>query len=202
MRVSHILPLFLISLRAFAEAPPLVIAVQPLDLVKKERLDCMKKGLEKAYGLPVEILPVLPLPPEAWYAPRSRYRAEKILDFLNRKADAKYQIIVGITSRDISTTKDEHPDWDVFGLGQLGGRACVVSTFRLGARGADEDKLRSRLAKVAVHEVGHVLSLDHCPQAACVMQDAESSIVTVDKETGEFCNTCKAASLASLEQKR
>jgi archaemetzincin len=97
---------------------------------------------------------------------------------------------VGITAKDISTTKGENKDWGVFGLGELDGRVCVVSTFRLGARGADEKKLRDRLRKVAVHEVGHVISLEHCPKQGCVMQDAESSIATVDGETGKFCDDC------------
>jgi len=77
----------------------------------------------------------------------------------------------------------------------------VVSTFRLSARGADEKKLRDRLRKVAIHEVGHVTGLPHCEASACVMRDAEASIETVDKETGVFCEPCKATSLKWLEAK-
>lgn len=88
-------------------------------------------------------------------------------------------------------TNGEHEDWGIFGLGELAGRVCVVSTFRLGARGADETKLRERLRKVAIHEVGHVMGLPHCTHKHCVMRDAEGSIATVDAETGAFCQECE-----------
>lgn len=184
----------IIFLTAFhtTRAAETIIAIQPLGEVKQERLDIVKKGLEDAFGLKVETLEAKPLPKEAWYVPRSRYRADKLLDFLNDQTAAKYSIVIGLTSKDISTTKDEHEDWGIFGLGELGGRVCVVSTFRLNARGADEKKLRERFWKVAVHEVRHVMGLDHCPKKGCIMQDAESSIVTVDDESGEFCEECKA----------
>lgn len=175
------------------------IAIQPLGPVKAERIEVVKKGLEKSFGLKVEILAEKPLPQEAWYAPRGRYRADKLLENLHGKVDAAHQLVIGITSKDISTTKGEHEDWGIFGLGEVGGRVCVVSTFRLNARGADELKLRERLRKVAVHEAGHVMGLDHCPQAGCVMADAEGSISTVDGEIGEFCKECTTKRMTWLD---
>ena len=187
--------LFLTAAISHAEpAKDTIIAIQPLGEVHKERLDIVKKGLEDAFGLKVETLETKPLPKEAWYEPRSRYRADKLLGFLDNQTAAKYRIVIGLTSKDISTTKDEHKDWGIFGLGELGGRVCVVSTFRLNARGADEAKLRERFRKVAIHEVGHVMGLDHCPTKGCVMRDAESSILTVDEEDGKFCEECKSGS--------
>ncbi len=187
--------LFLLFTTILSKAEPAkktIIAIQPLGEVKQERIDIVKKGLEAAFGLKVETIEAKPLPKEAWYEPRSRYRAEKLLTFLDEKSEAKYRIVIGLTSKDISTTKDEHEDWGIFGLGELDGRVCLVSTFRLNARGADEAKLRERMRKVAIHEVGHVMGLPHCPTKGCVMRDAESSILTVDEETGEFCEKCKA----------
>lgn len=181
--------LVLLTSAALCVAAP-VIAIQPLGPVSAERLATVKKGLEVAFEVEVQILETKPLPKEAWYDPRSRYRAEKLLTFLADKTPEKYRIVIGLTAKDISTTKEEHEDWGIFGLGELDGRVCVVSTFRLGARGADEAKLRVRLRSVAVHEVGHVMALEHCPIKGCVMQDAESSIETVDGESGEFCDGC------------
>ncbi len=182
--------LALLTMAAHCVAAP-VIAIQPLGPMTAERLAMVKKGLEAAYGVEAEILETKPLPKEAWYKPRSRYRAEKLLTFLDDKTPEKYRIVIGLTAKDISTTKEEHEDWGIFGLGELDGRVCVVSTFRLNARGADETKLRFRLRNVAVHEVGHVMALEHCPIKGCVMQDAESSIETVDGESGGFCDGCK-----------
>lgn len=181
--------LALLTSAALVVAAP-VIAIQPLGPIKAERVAEVKKELETVYGVGVEILEIKPLPKESWYEPRGRYRAEKLLTFLNDKTPERYRVVIGLTAKDISTTKDEHEDWGIFGLGELDGRVCVVSTFRLNARGADEAKLRVRLRRVAVHEVGHVMALEHCPIKGCVMQDADSSIETVDHGTGGFCDDC------------
>lgn len=199
---TFLLLLCAFALPAFAvEEKPAAIAIQPLGPVKAERLTMVKQGLEQSFGVTVTLLESRALPKSAWYPPRGRYRAEKLLDHLMEAVDAKHPIVIGITEKDISTTKDEHEDWGIFGLGELDGRACIVSTFRLGARGADEKKLRERLRKVAIHEVGHVTGLPHCPKAGCVMQDAEASIDTVDRETGTFCETCKVAGLKWIGEK-
>lgn len=186
--------LLLTLVASTATEKPAFIAVQPLGPVTAERLTIVKKGLEQAYGITVEIKKTQPLPKSAWYAPRARYRADKLLDHLNATATPQHPVVIGITEKDISFTKGEHFDWGIFGLGEVDGQACVVSTFRLSARGADETKLRERLRKVAIHEVGHVTGLLHCPKPDCVMRDAESSIDTVDRETGTFCQECKSIS--------
>lgn len=188
-----ILPLF------SAEEKASIIALQPLGSMRAERLAVIKAGLEQAFGVKVVVLAQQSLPKDAWYEPRGRYRADKLLSFLKQAIDPAYPIVIGCTEKDISTTKGEHIDWGIFGLGELDGRTCVVSTFRLGARGADEAKLRERLRKVAIHEVGHVTGLPHCTQENCVMRDAESSIETVDHETGRFCEACLATSLAWIK---
>lgn len=167
-----------------------IIALQPYGGFSKERIEAVRNGLKEAFGFEIALLDVRPLPEVAWFAPRQRYRAEKLLTDLDDKAPKVHRIVLGLTAKDISTTKDEHEDWGIFGLGELSGRTCVVSTFRLGAHGVDEAKLRDRLRKVAIHEAGHVMGLEHCSTEHCVMHDAESSIATMDNETGKFCDAC------------
>lgn len=190
---ATLLVVALTNILSAAEPEPAVIAVQPLGEVRAERLAVVRQGLEKAFGQKVATLPVMALPKAAWYEPRARYRADILLDELAGHTPGTWRIVIGLTAKDISVTKDQHEDWGIFGLGQLDGRTCVVSTFRLGARGADEAKLRERLRKVAIHEAGHVMGLAHCPHAGCVMRDAEASIATVDAETGMFCESCAKA---------
>ena len=195
-----LLLLILTTFRVLADPTPVEIVVQPLDAIPDKRLDVVKKGVENAFGVSVTVRPNIPLPADAWYAPRSRYRADKLLNHLDKLADTRFKIVIGVTAKDISTTKGEHEDWGIFGLGEIGGTSCVISTFRLGARGAEEAQLKERLWKVVVHEVGHVMGLQHCPHPGCVMQDAESSIATVDGETGKFCDDCKAVTATWLKQ--
>jgi len=122
------------------------------------------------------------LPSSAYYAQRNRYRADTIIHYLNHYASAD-TVIIGLTSKDISTTKGNIPDWGIMGLGFQPGNACVVSTFRL-----SKANLNSQLYKVALHELGHTDGLSHCPNKTCFMRDAEGGN-HLDEETG-FCPSC------------
>ena len=93
-----------------------------------------------------------------------------------------------MTSVDISTAKPPNGDWGIFGLGQMPGKSCVVSDFRLHKKGGITST--ERLGRVAIHEIGHTLGLDHCPTPKCTMSDAKGAMKTVDEETG-FCGLCR-----------
>jgi len=100
--------------------------------------------------------------------------------------------VIGVTTADISTTKGEHEDWGIFGLARISGRVCVVSTHRLRARGAGEERFLKRLSTVARHEVGHTLGLRHCATVGCIMEDAKGSVATVDRAR-DLCDACAAS---------
>ena len=170
-----------------------LVAIQPLGSVKAVDITRVKDGIAARYSVKVEVLPPEPLPAVAWYEPRQRYKADDILDAM-AASRPRFDKIVLLTSRDISVTKDEGrdegKDWGILGLGQLGGRVCVVSTFRLRAGKAGETLFAARLVKVVNHELGHTFGLDHCEAAGCLMQDARGKIATVDGEKGAPCTAC------------
>jgi len=163
------------------------IVLQPLGSVDGKLVESARSGLAAYYKTNVRVMPAKALPKIAFYAPRQRYRADKLIAWLYRGGDS---IVVGLTSADISTTKGQYKDWGVFGLGYLGKGACVISTYRL-RRGATAALLRARLVKVVNHEVGHNLGLPHCPTPGCMMNDAGGKVATVDKETGKLCAKCR-----------
>jgi len=42
-----------------------------------------------------------------------------------------------------------------------------------------------------VHEIGHTLGLQHCPNVGCLMEDAEGKVATCDREY-DLCAECRA----------
>jgi len=168
-----------------------VIAVQCFEDFDNTLLDIIYKGIDSVYDAYIVFLKPTPLPESAYYEPRDRYRAEKILDFLEETCPAKSSKILGLTGKDISTTKGEYYDWGIFGLGVLGGKSCVVSTYRLGKNKVSKKQFHERLVKVINHELGHTFGLSHCKNKGCLMEDAKGMIKTVDLETGRFCTECE-----------
>lgn len=167
-----------------------VVLLQPLGKsVPAEALRSVDRALAAVYGFEVRVADPVSLPPFAWTEERRRWRAERILAFLESTQPGSAHRTLGVTTEDISTTKPPHRDWGVIGLGTIGGPTAVVSAFRT-TKGVSAAVARVRLAKMAVHEVGHTLGLEHCPTSGCLMQDAQGTIRTADASS-DLCDSCR-----------
>jgi archaemetzincin len=164
------------------------VCIKPLGKHNKAMLATAKRGVESLYGLETLVLEPGPLPKSAYYKPRKRYRASKLLDHLKRTVlpTSGCRFVVGFTAVDISTTKGRHKDWGVLGLALVGGPAGMVSSFRVRGR-ASRRLQHQRVVKVFNHELGHVLGSYHIPKRGCLMEDAAGTVKTVDRETGLLC---------------
>jgi len=152
------------------------------------------------YHVNVILLKPIDLPKNAYINVKSsRYRADTLIRFLRKNIDRNYDFIIGLTDKDISTTKYsntstktikeptyKYADWGIFGLGFMPGKSCIVSTFRL-----KEKNFRSRFIKICCHELGHNFGLPHCSDKSCIMQDAAETIKTIDNVKLNLCNSCK-----------
>jgi len=167
----------------FSLKDSVVIDIQPFDDVSEKLVNGVMIDLKKIYPY-VELKKSVAIPKQAYYAPRNRYKADSLLIFLLKNTE-KHHVVIGLTSKDISTTKGDVLDWGVMGLGFCPGNSCVVSTFRL-----NKSNISEQLFKTCIHELGHTQGIGHCPDKGCFMRDAEGENPTDEEKY--FCHKCKA----------
>lgn len=82
----------------------------------------------------------------------------------------------------------------VFGEAETGGCRAIVSIHRLRQEfyglEPDESLAADRLAKEALHEIGHMLSLHHCDDYECVMASSHA-VEWIDVKLPRFCERCR-----------
>jgi archaemetzincin len=193
-RLTTVVPFMLLLLLpwprvcAFTE---ISIAIRPFGNVDTTVLLPLLDAIVQEYhAANIVIRKPIALPQSAYYKPRNRYRAEKILEYLDSINDNTCYRVVGFTKKDISTTKGDVDDWGIFGLGTIEGYACVVSTFRLKKDGRI-DLFEGRLKRIIIHELGHTFGLYHCDWRQCVMANYKGTIKILDEQWAHLCAPCK-----------
>ena len=178
-----------------------IVGIIPYDGISKFEVAEISKTIENFYKIETQILPSNVLPQQAFVNIKSpRFRADSIIRIQNRNRVDSLDFIMGLTSKDISVTKNDkdgnilkptwkYNDFGVMGLAYRPGTSCIISKFRL----KNKDKLLEfeRFKKVVIHEFGHNLGLPHCPNKHCVMTSAAEKISTIDNEKMELCEECK-----------
>lgn len=128
---------------------------------------------------------VIPLPDSAYYTPRNRYKADKLVKHL-RQLHASSELVVGFSPKDISDRVHGYEDFGVMGWTRISLHSSVVSTFRL----ADKRRLQTDFVKLVLHELGHADGLPHCKNSSsCYMRDANKQ--NHFPELNGFCDKCK-----------
>ncbi len=162
--------------------PNRVLIIQPFRDMPSQQVHTLAKSLAPYFKTIVLKSPI-DLPGAAFYPARNRYKADVLIKYL-KQFGTKDTVVLGITGKDISTTKGNRKDWGVMGLGYQPGRSCITSTFRL-----NKSRILPQLFKTSIHELGHTEGLPHCINHQCYMRDAEGGN-PLDEEKG-FCSTCK-----------
>ncbi|MDZ7373716.1 MAG: archaemetzincin family Zn-dependent metalloprotease [candidate division KSB1 bacterium] len=129
---------------------------------------------------------------------RNQYHSTEILAQLLRQAPRDTLRILGLTDLDLFIPVLTY----VFGEAQLGGKAAVVSCYRLKNElyglPPDNRLLQARLLKEAIHELGHTFHLLHCDDPSCVMR-VSTYVEEIDYKGDRFCAACEARLANILE---
>lgn len=167
------------------------IGLVPFDNVKEKVLLTLASSLEKIFNRQVKILKSMGIPPEAYNSRRGQYLSTsflKVLLKINKKRD--FEAILGITDVDLYVPQLNF----VFGEADPWNRVAVISLVRLRQEHyglpANEKLLLERGLKEAVHELGHVYGLGHCPDPRCVMHFS-NSLADTDRKNHMFCPNCR-----------
>jgi archaemetzincin len=131
----------------------------------------------------------IPVPRSAYAPHRRQYLAEAFLPLLlpYGRAGGDSVLVLGVTEVDLYVPELNF----VFGLAAPG---AIISLARLNPEfyglPPDPRLLQERSLKEAVHELGHLLGLGHCPHPSCVMFFS-NQLSDTDRKGSGFCPTCR-----------
>ena len=150
-------------------------------------MEHVRLHLARAFGHPAVLWESPERPTDTWDEKRKQHASGRFLRWLLAAGPAEGKVL-GVTDQDLFIPILTY----VFGEAQLDGRSAVCSTARLGegVELAGPRLLVERLAKEAVHEVGHAFGLHHCDTPACVM-GRSAGLRGVDEKSHLLCKICR-----------
>ena len=145
--------------------------------------------IKGCFGLTTHILSPFELPEDAFDERRLQYNAAIIIESFESIDFGNYEKIIAVLNQDLFIPIFTH----VFGEARQGGKFGLVSLYRL-AKNPDgsippKSLIHERTAKVALHELGHLLDLLHCEHKKCIMHFS-GGIDEVDDMLMNLCEYC------------
>jgi len=165
------------------------ILIAPIGDFAPELLEAVGRGIQRAFGFATAVRPILTSLVFAFDATRAQYHSTSILAKLSAAASSDAIKVLALTHVDLFIPILTH----VYGEAQLGGNACIVSTYRLNTAAGGclrPEQAALRVVKEAIHELGHTFSLRHCRDSACIMHYCHSE-ADVDRKSDELCRYCR-----------
>ncbi|MBW2247038.1 MAG: hypothetical protein JRF62_07520 [Deltaproteobacteria bacterium] len=159
--------------------------------VNEMAVSIVAANLQTIIGLNTDIRTVIGDPDYAFVPGRNQFDATRIIKTLCAITDGA-PLKLGMIENDLCTPILTF----VYGESQLGGKAALVSLHRLSAE--DPAVTYQRIAKISLHEVGHLLGIKHCWKTTCLMKHS-SNLEPLDSLSMYFCSACEYEIKRSME---
>ena len=165
------------------------IIISPIGEFSSELIEALAGEIKRVFGFSTDTESVLQDLAFALDQNRSQYHSTMILEQLAANCPAQAIRVIAIAQVDLFIPILTH----VYGEAQLGGKACIISTYRLneGRLGRNiSQKYIDRIVKEAIHELGHTFKLRHCPEHTCIMHYCRNE-EDVDRKSDQLCRYCQ-----------
>ena len=175
-----------------------LLQLLPIGNVDDGLLQDLRPAIEEILSVRCTVLPLRLDPELAFHGERQQYHSSEILRRMQGYLTADSWRILGVAAVDLYIPILTF----VFGEAQMGGPCAVLSTHRLRQEfyglASDNELLRERLLKEAVHEVGHTLNLTHCDDYQCVMASSHA-VEWIDLKGSALCGACRSALMPAMQ---
>lgn len=167
-----------------------MLTIVPFGEIPKTLLDFLREELGYRFGEEVGVLGMEPLPEGAFDPKRNRYRSSLFLRHLEEERQEvdrqEQERRIGIVDVDLYNPESD----PALGESDSVDRVAVltIAPLRPETEGDDDPRVRERVLKEALHELGHTYGLKHCDQRKCVMFPSNTP-PEIDLQTADFCLT-------------
>jgi archaemetzincin len=169
-----------------------VVAVVPFAGVSATAARVIAAHVSGYLNLPAETLPPMDIPPDALDETRRQYDAATLIQAIEALPLTDYFKVIALFDVDLFIPLFTH----VFGEARQNGRVALASLFRLQTHmdgsSPPADRVLERVAKITLHEMGHLLNLLHCDDDRCLMHFC-GSVDRLDQTAFNFCRHCRTA---------
>jgi archaemetzincin len=165
------------------------LCLVPIGSIRPQVLDWIESAVAEWFPLPIRRLPPVAIPSGAYDAKRGQYQSIELMKALSRFTSQGARRVLGVTDVDLAIPMLSF----LFGQAQFEGPVAIVSLCRLHQEfyglPAQQNLLRERAVKEALHELGHTFGLVHCADRSCAMSLA-THIELVDSKSEAYCARC------------
>lgn len=161
----------------------------PMGDIDEGLFNTIKNSLKAKFDAGCIVLESIIVPESAYDRERQQFLCSSIIEELKSctpDRDIYSTRVLGIVDVDIYAPQLNY----IFGQADVRNGICVISLARLKeefhGREANEELLKKRAIKEAMHEIGHTYGMGHCFDARCVMFFS-NTLADTDYKEADFC---------------